>query len=152
MKKLALSFIIALLPTFALACPDWQGDPHYGSVTLPDAFKKGAKEHIISVQAGGSVDLSQCTSMPGIGYVSRNPDYDVHWEGNTSNIAFAARSDTDTVLLVNAPDGSWHFSDDEHGHHPIVYIQNPQRGLYDIWVGTFSSGGLADADILVIAE
>jgi hypothetical protein len=40
---------------------------------------------------------------------------------------------------VNDPSGNWHFSDDEIGSRPGIRFNNPESGLYDIWIGTFGS-------------
>ncbi len=43
----------------------------------------------------------------------------------------------DAVLLVNAPDGSWHYNDDYRGTNPAITFYDPQQGLYDIWIGSY---------------
>ena len=41
------------------------------------------------------------------------------------------------MLLVNAPDGSWFYSDDYRGTNPAITFQNPQEGLYDEFCARF---------------
>ncbi len=50
-------------------------------------------------------------------------------------------ANADAVLLVNAPDGSWFYSDDYRGTNPAITFQNPQEGLYDIWIGPMTGRG-----------
>lgn len=151
MRMFLTAALFAASTTAALACPDWQGEPHYGKITLPQGFSGGELFHTLDVRAGGSSSIADC-DIAGYGYVSERPDFDVYWEGETTGIAFSARSTEDTLLLVNAPDGTWHFSDDELEQNPLIFIPNPPQGLYDIWVGTFSSGGLVDATLFVGVE
>jgi hypothetical protein len=43
----------------------------------------------------------------------------------------------DTILLVNTPDGNWHFNDDYRGTNSAITFQNPMQGQYDIWTGSY---------------
>lgn len=123
-------------------------DPYYGDVTLesgfmPDPYKK-------TITAGGSVDLSQYGHS---GYTAGKPDLDFHFtpSNNASEtLTISVNSETDTVLLINDPEGTWYFSDDSNGVNPAITFQDPKDGLYSIFVGTFDSG-TAEAE-LVISE
>ena len=48
----------------------------------------------------------------------------------------------DTVLLVNAADGGWHYNDDTHGVNPrvLLYGAGQMRGTVSAWVGTYNQG------------
>jgi hypothetical protein len=45
----------------------------------------------------------------------------------------------DTMLLVNTPDGNWHFNDDiPSAPNSSITFENPMQGQYDIWTGSYS--------------
>jgi hypothetical protein len=52
----------------------------------------------------------------------------------------AATAGQDTTLIVNTANGTWMCNDDYGGRNPMVEINNPQPGQYDIWVGSYTSG------------
>jgi hypothetical protein len=119
----------------ALACPDWEGRPHFGTIELWAGFEPDPAAYRIT--AGGNIDLSRCFTGGFGGYVTRRPDFDLYWNGNSNQLTIAVESGADAVLLVNAPDGQWYYSDDYRGTNPALTFRNPQQGLYDIWIGTY---------------
>jgi hypothetical protein len=109
--------------------------PTYGSVKLkagflPDPFTK-------DVQAGGRLR----TSLGGVkAYVAKAPDFSLHYTAGKYPLTFTAKSVGDTTLLINLPDGSWVADDDSGGGlDPLIRIDRPQSGRYDIYVGTYQS-------------
>lgn len=54
---------------------------------------------------------------------------------------------TDTALLINLPDGSWIY--DGGGTDPLVHLQTPKSGSYNIWVGTYGAGMTQKAGLYV---
>ncbi len=94
---------------------------------------------VFDVIAGGDIDLGECAQLPGFGYVVAEPDFTLSLRGlDALAVEFYVTGDCDTVLLVNAADGSWHYSDDfEDGFDPLVEIADAPSGQYDIWVGTY---------------
>ena len=58
----------------------------------------------------------------------------------SSGLSFYAESESDTVLLINDPDGEWYCNDDysdELGLASGLDFSSPQSGVYDIWVGSY---------------
>ena len=49
----------------------------------------------------------------------------------------AVEAGADAILLVNAPDGLFYYSDDYRGTSPAITFYNPAEGLYDIWIGSY---------------
>ncbi len=134
----------------ALACPDWQGVPHFGTIDLTAGFEPDPA--VYRITAGGTIDLSRCFNGGEAGYVTTRPDFDLNWFGSSSQLTIAVQvGGADAVLLVNAPDGSWYYSDDVRGSDPAITFSNPQTGLYDIWIGTYD-GSRRNPGRLVFTE
>ena len=67
---------------------------------------------------------------------------------------FIAENDADdTSLIVNRPDGSWTCNDDSESGSldPMVTIDSPQEGRYDVWIGSYSQGDYIDG-VLHVTE
>ncbi len=124
--------------------PDISLEPTYGDVSLDAGFMPDP--HTVSLRAGGSleVDVGSCT----YGYVANAPDVDFYYDANdTAQLYIYVESDDDTTLLINRPDGSWMCDDDGHeGLNPLVHLEKPSSGLYNIWVGTYGDD-LTDATL-----
>src|SRR5690606_22093225 len=119
----------------ALACPDWQGRPHFGQIDLYAGFTPDP--HVRNVTAGGTINMQRCFNGGYSGFVTTRPDFDLYWNGQSSQLTIAIEARADAILLVNAPDGSWHYSDDYRGTNPAITFRNPRQGLYDIWIGSY---------------
>ena len=115
---------------------------------LPDPFE-------LDLEAGGPSDadqgLGEAVVAEGFcaGYVTREPSYELTFEAGSSPLYISAVSDTDTTLVVNAPDGAWYCNDDDDGLDPAVEFSDPQSGVYDIYVGRYSDGEPAPATLLI---
>lgn len=129
---LAGAFLVLAAP--ALACPDWQGAPHFGQINLSAGFEPDP--YVRNITAGGTTNLSSC-GVDWAGYVTTRPDFDLYWSGTSPRLTIAVQAGADAILLVNAPDGTWYYNDDYNGTNPAVIFQNPQEGLYDIWIGSY---------------
>ena len=143
MKRFLFVGLLVLVALGAYA-QNYQLQPTYGDVSLsagfqPDPFRR-------DVVAGGSLSLSK---QGYYGYVADAPDFDLRYSSGGYRLTIKIENtDADTLLLVNAPDGSWHFNDDTNGLDPAVTFNSPLDGLYDIWVGTFD-GNYADATLVI---
>ena len=59
-------------------------------------------------------------------------------------------SDSDTTLVINDPSGNWVCNDDgAEGLNPGIHFEEPQAGVYDIWVGTYWEGEGAPAQLAI---
>lgn len=116
-------------------------DPAYGSVSLTGGFDDDP--HVVSMTAGGSNQIGDQDNCFAGGLVADAPDYNLHYTANgdwTLSIGAISDGDTDTMILVNLPDGSWRCDDDSFGDlDPILSFSNPRSGLYNIWVGTIGN-------------
>ncbi len=129
---------------------DWSLDPSYGTANLETGFLPDP--HVVSIAAGGSQDAGPLgTGCRGM--VASAPDYNLNYTaGSEYNLFISASSTADLTLVVNAPDGTWHCSDDFSGLNPAVEFYGPQSGLYNIWVGTYSDLGELPPSTLFISE
>jgi hypothetical protein len=134
-----LAAAAAASPAMAQTRPNPGADPTYGTANLRSGFQPDP--HRVSVQSGGSIDADvlggQCD-----GFVARAPDYDMNWTAGSGALPLiiGVTASADTTLVINGPDGRWYCDDDSgDGSNPLIRFNNPQGGLYDIWVGTYES-------------
>ncbi len=151
LRKIAIVAVSTLvLGLSAAQAQDWTLSPTYGSVKLvsggfqPDPYT-------VDLQAGGAQDASTLGGNC-VGFIADAPDFRVLYTPGGLPLIFSIASDSDTTLVVNDPNGNWICDDDSAGNfNPMVQIDDPPAGQYDIWVGTYSQGGFPDAT-LSIAE
>ncbi|MFW6247673.1 MAG: hypothetical protein ACOC3H_00980, partial [bacterium] len=88
-------------------------------------------------------------TMGWTGFVADAPDLDLYYDGDDPMLCvYVTNAGADTVLLVNAPDGEWHFNDNADGRDPGVVFHEPPAGVYDIWVGTVQPE-YADVELVI---
>jgi hypothetical protein len=134
----------------AMACPSYNNPTVFGSANIPANFMPDP--WVRNVTAGGRVALSNCGfNWPG--FVVSRPDFRFQYSGISPTgqltIALEARSNVDTILLVNAPDGTWHFNDDYRGTNSAITFNNPLQGQYDIWTGSYYNSSNNPAQLVV---
>lgn len=132
----------SLLLPIGAAAQDPFSNPSFGEVSLISGFEPDP--HTVSIYAGGSVDLSASRLVDCVGFVSDAPDYRVVYDSDNQqrSLSFYAESESDTVLLINDPDGEWYCNDDysdELGLASGLDFSSPQSGVYDIWVGSYEN-------------
>ncbi len=120
---------------------------NFGEVTLAAGFTPDP--HTVPLQAGGTIDAQ--AGVPGgacSGFVTAAPDYKLNYTPGAYTLEISVLSSVDTTLIINDPNGNWICDDDGGGNlNPLVTINNPASGRYDIWVGTFSAGGTQPATL-----
>ena len=128
----------------ASAQPSTSAEPNYGTLTLRGGFTPDPR--VVSVQAGGNLEASSAARNCQ-GFISSAPDVRLNFTPGRRPLIISVASGTDTTLVVNAPDGRWYCDDDGgvNGSNPQVRFNRAQRGSYEIWVGTFSSGNAQPA-------
>ena len=93
---------------------------------------------IVSVNGGGAFDAStlggDCS-----GYVNIQPVARIDWEGKADLSKVFFYSDHDPTLIIQSPDGEFHCNDDASDLllDPSVTFENPEAGIYNIWVGSY---------------
>ncbi len=137
-----LTVALAALLAAPLQAQDATLPPSFGVYSLASGFEPAATW--VSLLAGGETRAEftdQASGGPCAGYFAEPPDFRVHFEtGGDLPLSFYVESQADTVLLVNAPDGTWHCNDDTSGLDPALTFADPMGGQYDIWIGTYTAG------------
>jgi hypothetical protein len=151
----SLKFAAVAMAAFAVSAAgvalaqDYSQQPAYGSVSLqagflPDPF-------LLNVDAGGGIDASRTIGCAG--FVAVAPDFRLNYAPGSYPLTIGAVANGDTTIVINAPDGSWYCDDDSGGDlNPAVTFNQPMGGQYDIWVGTYSSGSLIPAQIVITEQ
>lgn len=132
---LALAVVLAMP---AQAQPSRDATPQIGPV---QATAAGAAADI---EAGGT-DRNAIRGSGCSGYINNGAPVATVQNSASGPLSIYVTSGTDTTLLVAAPDGEWHCSDDANESNPAVTIQNAAPGSYTVWVGTFSPGSAGAA-------
>jgi hypothetical protein len=150
LAALGLAAATLLAAQAALACPSYNNPTVFGSANIPANFMPDP--WVRNVTAGGTVSLQGCGfNWPG--YVVSRPDFRFQYSGVSPTgqltIAIEARSNVDTILLVNAPDGTWHYNDDYRGTNSAITFFNPLPGQYDIWTGSYNLSSNNPAQLVV---
>jgi hypothetical protein len=146
---LALAALTLSAPV-AMACPSYNNPTVFGSANIPANFMPDP--WVRNVTAGGTVSLQNCGfNWPG--FVVSRPDFRFIYSGTSPTgqltIALEARSNVDTILLVNTPDGRWHFNDDYRGTNSAITFRNPMQGQYDIWTGSYYRSSNNPAQLVI---
>ncbi len=120
----------------------------YGSLNLSSGFTSDPRT--IAITSGGGIS-AESVSSGCRGYVARAPDAEVRYSAGSLPLIFSVNSSSDTTLMINGPDGQWYCDDDggNYGSNPMVRFNNPMSGTYDVWVGSYSSGGGASSTLNV---
>ena len=139
LKSVLASAALFALPTLAAAqaCPSYAVSGAPLNYTAESAYIPQS----VGVVAGGTLNLSACGSIPGVGYIVENPDFTMQYTdlGMGRQLEFRVTAACDAVLLINAADGQWYFNDDANGSNPALRLSVAPSGQYDIWVGTFDT-------------
>lgn len=129
------------------ARPNVGAEPLYGTLSLAGGFQPDPQ--IRNIDAGGSTQ-NPISGDGCAGFINTaRPDLDLNYQPGTYPLYLYVRANSDTTLLVNLPDGSWVCSDDVLGQDPMLRLDNPPAGQYNIWVGTYSAGTTQKAAVYV---
>lgn len=122
----------------------------FGQVRLNAGFTPDP--HSVTLSAGGGFDASSVSAECG-GYINTRPSFTLRYRADELPLYIAAVSESDTTLVVRAPDGSWNCNDDGGGNlNPLVSWESPRSGRYQIWVGRFGVQNETASAVLHISE
>lgn len=123
----------------------------FGTTSLTAGFQDDPRQ--VAVLAGGP-DRVPSNLGPGCrGLVnSQRPDVDLNYhEAGKYMLFLYVLSLADTTLVVYTPDRRWLCNDDGGGKlglHPLLSINDPPSGNYNIWVGV-ANGASAPATLYI---
>ena len=119
------------------AMPDWRLPPTFGELKLLSSAEPQTRR--IPVQSGGPINAGTALGGRCAGFIAEAPDYRLHYQPGDHPLTLSVDALTDTVLVVNGPNGDWFCDDDSGGGaNPLIRWGNPVAGEYDIWVGTYA--------------
>jgi hypothetical protein len=137
--------LAALSLAAGAAAQNISADPLYGTVNLDSGFTPDP--HTVDVRAGGP-DSADHLGPGCTGFINNaRPDVRLNFTAGQLPLNLYVTSQADTTLAVNLPNGQWVCNDDSHGFDPLVSLQSPMSGQYDIWVGTFQQTGTPPATL-----
>lgn len=133
----AAAVILAATSVSAQSCPDWQLN---GALIATDAGTAWSPQSY-QTTAGGPLNLAQCATVPGHGYMNAAPSFTLTYDAQNRglDLDFRVEAPCDTLMLINDASAGWHFNDDADGTlNPRIRLSAAPSGVYDIWVGTYS--------------
>lgn len=116
----------------------------YGTHSISGGFMPDP--WVLNVQSGGPISASDAVGSDCRGYVTEAPTAELDYSGSGTLHLYTAGS-SDTTLVVNAPDGSWRC-DDDGGDGVNAGLTFSGGGVYDVYVGSYSSGGGASTRLM----
>lgn len=123
--------------------PTPQGDPAADTTRATVDLRGGfiLDPYVLPVIGAGDVAASDVLEGCN-GFVNAEPNVVVNWTGEAERLAFFGYSDSDPVLMVQLPDGSFVCNDDAglNTVDPLVVIEDPAEGAYQIHFGTARAG------------
>lgn len=117
---------------------NYQEPGSYGDLELTGGFLPDP--HAVQLVAGGDFDASSLGSGC-VGQIAADaPDISLQFSQPQQPLNIYAISESDTTLVIRAPNGQWLCNDDANDLNPLVTIPKPVPGRYAIWVGAYSGG------------
>lgn len=150
-KTLAASVALAglMLSAAPATAQNINANPTFETVQLTSGFTPDP--YFIRLQSGGSIN-AQTINGSCRGFIADAPDVRLHFDAGRLPLIISALSDSDTTLVINAPNGNWYCDDDSGGGlNPMVRLDPAMSGRYEIWVGTYGGRSL-EATRLSISE
>lgn len=152
---LSVALLVSQLLPGASTAQDYTLEPSFGTFELVSGFEPDPIE--FANYAGGIIDLSLQEDSDCVGFISAAPDIRISYSGAEYDypLGFITESEADTVLLINAPDGSWYCNDDyseDFGVSAGIEFSTPMEGVFDIWVGVYEEEDAYTPAVLLISE
>ena len=121
----------------------------FTTLELAPGFQPDPTE--VDMVAGGGVNVGTMGLGPECrGFVASPPDVTVNYSADGRFLRIFFQSQADTTLVVGLPDGTFTCNDDFSGRlDPLIDIEAPAAGAYNIWVGTFSATDTAQGTLVL---
>jgi uncharacterized protein YraI len=120
----------------------------FGSTALTSGFVPDP--FTISLTAGGPANVAYLGGGCS-GFTTSAPSFSVNYTaGAFPLLRFYFVGAGDTTMIINSPSGAYTCVDDSFGTlNPTIDFNSPATGRYDVWIGTFSSGGSVGGTLFV---
>lgn len=125
----------------------------YGQTQLRAGFEPDPFS--VSVLGGGAIDSTSVNAECNAGYLPQRASYTLRYTANTAEyptLYIGAFSDADTTIAVRGPNNQWICNDDANGLNPMVSIDSPRSGRYQIFVGRFGAQNETAQATLYVSE
>lgn len=148
MKKSAVMFLIFSVISLSIYAQNYGLPAAYGEIE----FEAGFQTYSIEITAKGSIEATSLGDDCSLN-ISDAPDLQITFEAEGNPLVFSVETEfftSDTSLVINLPDGNWACDDDSgSGLNPLLTLDNPSSGIYDIWVGSVYGMGYTDATLTI---
>ncbi len=139
---------VAVLVVGPVVAQNVNRNPSFGTLNLNANFAPDPV--VVNVTAGGNLPAERLGGSGCVGTVADAPDVRLNYRaGQGLPLYISVRSNADTTLVINLPNGRWTCNDDFAGLNPGIVMTNPQSGQYDIWIGHFDRGSRVPAQLLI---
>lgn len=125
----------------------------YGQTQLRAGFEPDP--FTVSVLGGGPIESTSVNAECYAGFLPQRASYTLRYTANVAEfptLYVGAVSDADTTIAVRTPNGQWVCNDDASGLNPMVAIENPRNGRYQIYVGRFGAANETAQAMMFISE
>jgi len=125
----------------------------YGQTQLRAGFEPDP--FTVSVLGGGAIESTSVNADCNAGFLPQRASYTLRYTANTAEfptLYIGATSDADTTIAVRGPNNQWICNDDSSGLNPMVSIENPRNGRYQIFVGRFGAQNETAQATLFVSE
>ncbi|MFN3449881.1 MAG: peptidase S1 [Roseococcus sp.] len=144
---LAAASVAALMVGPVLA-QNYSRNPSFGTLNLSANFMPDPQ--VVNVTAGGNIPAERLGGASCVGTIADAPDVRLNYRaGQGLPLYISVRSNADTTLVINLPNGRWICNDDFDGLNPGIVFTHPMSGQYDIWIGHYDRGRRVPAQLLI---
>ncbi|WP_027283262.1 hypothetical protein [Rubritepida flocculans] len=139
---------VAALMAGPVLAQNYNRNPSFGTLNLSANFMPDPQ--VVNVTAGGNIPAERLGGANCVGTIADAPDVRLNYRaGQGLPLYISVRSNADTTLVINLPNGRWICNDDFDGLNPGIVFTNPMSGQYDIWIGHYDRGRRVPAQLLI---
>jgi serine protease Do/protease YdgD len=139
---------VAAMVAGPVVAQNFSRNPSFGTLNLNANFMPDPQ--VVNVTAGGNIPAERLGGSSCVGTIADAPDVRVNYRaGQGLPLYISVRSNADTTLVINLPNGRWICNDDFDGLNPGIVMNQPMSGQYDIWIGHYDRGRRVPAQLLI---
>ena len=115
-------------------------------LTLSSGFTPDPQ--VLAMKAGGNIEVDEGDCS--YGYIAESGGMGLQYTAGLFDLYVYAESDIDTMLIIRTPSNRFICDDDGHGNlNPLVHIEDPESGLYIVFVGGYTQNEYRDATLYI---